>query len=259
MGAVAEAFGLAYAQVDAVDKAIEWYTAAVDAEDGSASFVAAEQQGRLRVREAGKRDDAPGVRAAIEELERLVAMQPTLERENLLGSAWRCLTMVETRAGRAKEARDALTAMTRHYQAAEELAQQGSCAKRFEPAKHRFSAELRAAFLEQTLPGLDATRLKRLGEAHQQDSLETPNFWSVAGQIQLQMLAALAHGRLAGVDAALVTALRELKARVPAVEEWKSMHDHAEFVLVPYLDFAPPPEQRAAQSLLELLQELAPK
>lgn len=42
MGAIAEPFGVAYAAAGAVDQAIAWLQAAVDAQDASASFRAAE-------------------------------------------------------------------------------------------------------------------------------------------------------------------------------------------------------------------------
>ena len=79
MGAIAEAFGVAYAGAQATDKAIEWYRVAIDAEDGSASFKAAEQLGNLLVRQAEKLTDPAVARARIEagiaQLERLAAVQ----------------------------------------------------------------------------------------------------------------------------------------------------------------------------------------
>ncbi len=50
MGAVAESFGLAWAETKATAEAIEWYRRALAANDGSASIKAAEQLGNLRAR-----------------------------------------------------------------------------------------------------------------------------------------------------------------------------------------------------------------
>ena len=50
MGAVAEAFGLAFAEAGDADKSVEWYRVAVAAHDGSASFKAAEELARQLVR-----------------------------------------------------------------------------------------------------------------------------------------------------------------------------------------------------------------
>src|SRR5699024_10135062 len=101
MGAVAEAFGLAWADARDTDKAIEWYRAAVMAGDGSASFKAAEELGNQLARRgeacadavAGGRD----VEEAIARLDKLVEIQPTAEREALLGSAYKRLVMTEGR------------------------------------------------------------------------------------------------------------------------------------------------------------------
>ena len=91
MGAVAEAFGLAYADARDADKAIEWYRTAVHADDGSASFKAAEELGNQLARRGESRSDAVAARRDIDEaiarLAKLVEIQPTVEREALLGSA----------------------------------------------------------------------------------------------------------------------------------------------------------------------------
>ncbi|HEY4958480.1 MAG TPA: CHAT domain-containing protein, partial [Caldimonas sp.] len=105
MGAVAEAFGLAFADARAVDKAIEWYRGAVSADDGSASFKAAEELGNQLARRGESRSDPAAARKDIDEaiarLQKLVEIQPTSEREALLGSAYKRLVMVEGRAADA--------------------------------------------------------------------------------------------------------------------------------------------------------------
>ena len=119
MGAVAEAFGVAYAAVKETDKAIAWYTAAVQAADGSASFKAAEQLGNQLVRrgERGKAADARGdIRAGIEHLERVAAVQAGrkpgcwLAYKSPDDDEWRAAT-----GGSAK----ALASALEHYLAAE--------------------------------------------------------------------------------------------------------------------------------------------
>ncbi len=259
MGAVAEAFGVAYAGANAIDKAIDWYARALDAADGSASFKAAEQLGNLRVRQAEKAGDVAGIRAGIAQLERLAAVQPTLERANLLGSAWKRLTMVEWQARHETEAKAALDAMVSHYGAAEAMARKAGDDTLFYPAKNGLSAELRRAFLDRRLPQIDAERFDVVGAALQKAATEKPDFWSVVGQTELLVLAALAKGQLAPVQVRLTLTLRELKARVPAVWMWDSVFNEAQFTLLPYLEFAAAAEKRAAQSLLDALKELAAK
>ncbi len=53
IGAVAEAFGLAYAECGDIDTAIDWYRRAISANDGSASLKAAEQLCNQLARRAG--------------------------------------------------------------------------------------------------------------------------------------------------------------------------------------------------------------
>jgi hypothetical protein len=263
MGAVAEAFGVAYAGAKAVDKAVEWYRVAVDAEDGSASFKAAEQLGNLLVRQAEKLTDPAaaraGIQAGIARLERLAAVQPTVERESMLGSAFKRLTMVEWRARRKVEAQTALDAMVKHYVNAEAMALKAGADNLFYPAKNGISAELRAAFLHKRLPQLDDARLKVVSDSLVHAATENPDFWSVVGQTELRILAALAKGNLAGSEPELSAKLRELKARVPAAWMWDSVYNEAQFTLMPYLDFASAAEKRAAQSLLDVLKALAAK
>ena len=258
MGTVAEAFGLAYAAANAIDQALAWYRTAVEAEDGSASFRAAEQLGSLLARRAGKLQDAAGVRAGIIQLEQLVALRPTVEREGLLGSAYKRLTMIEARAGRARDAQLALEAAARHYGASEVLARKAGADKLvFYPARNAISCTLRAAFLEKRLPAPLDDRIKLVGDALRRTAAEEPDFRSVVGQTQLLVLAALARAQLAGVAAGAIMSLHEIKQRVPAHAMWDSVYSDAQFTLLPYLELAKDAEQRAAQSLLEALKSMA--
>ena len=257
MGAVAEAFGVAYAGAKGVDEAVKWYQKAVDAEDGSASFRAAEQLGNQLTRRAEKRGDAKGIRDGIEQLARLAAVKPTMERESLLGSAYKRLTMVEWGALHKVEAQAALDAMVRHCGAAEAMARRTGASNLFYPAKNGISAEVRAAFLQGKLPQLADERMKAVSDSLQKAAADEPDFWSVVGQSELRMLEALGKGQLAPAAAALRSALSELKARVPAAWMWDSVYNEAQFTLLPYIDMASANEKRAAQDLLTALKEMA--
>lgn len=261
IGAVAEGFGLAYAEAKAVDKAIEWYRSAVDAEDGSASFKAAEQLGNQLVRRGERQADAAAARKDIQEgiaqLERLTAVNPTLERESLLGSAYKRLTMIEWRAGRKNDAQTALDKAIEHYRVAEATATRQGAINPYHPAKNGISAEMRAAFLAKRLPELTDDRMKAVADSMLKAATDNPDFWSVVGQTELMMLAALAKGQLASAEPALATGLRALKARVPSPRMWDSVYNEALFTLEPYMAMASPVEKNAAQSLLETLKALA--
>ncbi|MDQ6638638.1 MAG: CHAT domain-containing protein, partial [Pseudomonadota bacterium] len=284
MGAVAEAFGLAWADARDVDKAVEWYRAAVEAEDGSASFKAAEELGNQLARRGESRAD-PGagrrdVEEAIARLAKLVEIQPTAERESLLGSAYKRLVMIEGRqvdaaagadaAGRGRGRRKsaattsnagerlaALRAMALHYGNAERLAREADADNLFYPAKNGISAELRLAFLERRPAELATERMRAVQESLARAASERPDFWSVVGQIELRVLVAVAAQRLVGESVALVAEFSDLKARVPARTMWDSVYSEARFTLEPYLGIASAAEQRAARALLDALAAMA--
>ena len=278
MGAVAEAFGLAFADARDLDKAIEWYRVAVSAADGSASFRAAEQLGnQLARRGEASADLAPGqrdVEEAIDQLQRLVGLQPTAEREALLGSAYKRLVMIEARAAAHAPARTrsrrrsvpraapaeslgALRAMALHYSNAERLARAGDADNLFYAAKNGISAELRLAFLERRPAELVVDRIDAVRESLARAATERPDFWSVVGQIELRVLTALAAQQLAGATPALIDAFKNLKARVPAPGMWDSVYSEARFTLEPYLGIASAAEKKAATALLDALQTMA--
>ena len=280
MGAVAEAFGLAWADARDTDKAIAWYRTAVQAEDGSASFRAAEELGNQLARRGEARADAASGRRDVEEaiarLTKLVEIQPTAEREALLGSAYKRLVMIEGRqveaatsaparrgkrgkaaAAVAAERLDALREMALHYGNAERLAREAHADNLFYPAKNGISAELRLAFLERRPAELAVDRMRAVQESLARAASERPDFWSVVGQIELRVLAAVAAQQLAGESTALIAEFSDLKARVPARTMWDSVHSEARFTLEPYQGIASAAERRAAQALLDALREMA--
>jgi pimeloyl-ACP methyl ester carboxylesterase len=129
LGEVAEAFGEAWSALERPEKALEWYDKAVAANDGGASLRAAEQRVNHRVRlawsevsraldpksrdrdpaafEAVVRSSRDTIQEAVGLLKNLVALQPTMERESLLGSAYKRLAMIAAAAGgRGSEKRE---------------------------------------------------------------------------------------------------------------------------------------------------------
>ncbi len=264
MGAVAEAFGVAFAAMKDTANAIKWYGVAVNASDGSASFRAAEQLGNQLVRQSEVFTDDAAARASIEagvaQLGRIAALQLTVERESLLGGAYKRLAMVESRGvGDANQdaCLKALKKMAAHYDSAQALARKTGAANLFYPAKNGLSAELRMAWLEGRAPHGIAARVQAVRESLAKSAAARPDFWSVVGETELQVLEALAQRRLAGISAATLKALRDLKTRVPAVWMWDSVWSEARFTLVPYEATASEAEAKAAKQLLECLAELA--
>ncbi len=284
MGAVAEAFGLAFADARDLDKAIDWYRIAVHADDGSASFRAAEELANQLARRGESRTDPVEARRDIDEaiarLKQLIEIRPTVEREALLGSAYKRLVMVEghvasattassakprTRAASAKRLAPtgdknrlkALRAMALHYGNAERMAREENADNLFYPAKNGISAELRLAFLERRPAELAVDRMRAVEESLARAASERPDFWSVVGQIELRVLVAVAGQRLADEAASLIADFGDLKARVPARTMWDSVYAEARFTIEPYAAIANAAERRAAEALLEALRAMA--
>jgi CHAT domain/Lecithin:cholesterol acyltransferase len=263
MGAVAEAFGAAYAAARDVDKAIAWYDAAVKGADGSASFKAAEQLGNHLVRRAERSKNADEARRDIDEgiaqLERVAAVQATAERLSLLGSAYKRLTMVEWRAGRHEAADVALAAALAHYRGAEAMVRESGGDDLFYPAKNCISCELRSAFLAKRAVALTKARIDEVSASLQRAAADKPDFWSVVGRSELSLLEALAEGRLATEAEALLIHLRGVKVRVPSTTKWDSVYKEAQFTLEPYQSLmeSAAAEYRAAAELLAALKTMA--
>ena len=141
---MAEAFGLAWAEAGDRRDSDRVVRAALGANDGSASIKAAEQLGNLRARlawETADKAQAQGnakarhaaldtARKQIEEalaaLERIVAMQRSIERESLCGSAYKRLALVEAAAGNERAEMQAIARMAAHYRARRDARTRGS-------------------------------------------------------------------------------------------------------------------------------------
>jgi hypothetical protein len=261
IGAVAEAFGLAFAEAGDLDAAIDWYRRALAAADGSASLRCAEQLGNQLARRgaerAGRQDDAAAqadIDAAIALLQQLTLLHSSVERQRLLGSAYKRRAMVA--AGPAALA--ALDDAVRHYAAAEALARDSAADDLFYPIMNGIAAELRSAMLHgRPAAELDAARVLAARQSLQAKLTQAPDFWSMAGLVELQLLEALARRRLAPQRAAIGQGFAELALRVAARRMWASVYDQALFVLAPYAASADGAEKAAATALLKQLKGLA--
>ena len=253
MGAVAEAFGLAYAECGQDDKALAWLVAAVAAPDGSASLRAAEQQANVRVRSATSAAEIDG---AIKLMQQLGAIQPSVERATLLGSAYKRLTLIEAARGRGDASRAALEKAVQAYAQAEQIAVDSAASNPFYPAMNRLAAQARLAIVQRQPIVLDALRLAAIRDALARKALADPDFWSVAGQTELAVLEALAQGRLAGALPAVLASFSELHQRVAAPHSWASVYEHGLFLLRAY-ELSEGRDANEASAAASLLQALA--
>ncbi|HSM21254.1 MAG TPA: CHAT domain-containing protein, partial [Rubrivivax sp.] len=265
MGAVAEAYAVAYAEAGDFEAAIAWYERAVHADDASASLKACEQFENLRARQAWQtvaegQPTAAALAAAreriahsIERLQSLADHHATVERCSLIGSAWKRLAMLEQRAGNAAAARVALHAAARGYGQAEALAAAAGSADLFYPALNRMAFELVAHGGEKRWRGLDPARTQAVRQSLAQRTQTDPDVWSCVGQLDVELYEALAEGRLAASLASLAEGYANIHARLNASKAWRTVADQTRFVLEPVLARTRGKEHEAAQALLDQL------
>ncbi len=266
MGAVADAFGTAYLGCGALAEAAVWFARALAAEDGSASLKTLDQLANARARAAMQLPPQPArieIAAAIELLKRAEAVQSTRERRSLLGSAYKRLALLEI--GELGETTDptggadpaaavaALSESAAHYAEAERRG--GDLTDSFYPGLNRIAAQTCLDLLlhERTQTSVEALRCSSVSGWLQRRNREQPDFWSIAGVAELQVIQALIERRLADQLPAVLRALGDLHDRQPAPDQWASVRDQARLVLLPYLRRVTPSETAAARELLAAL------
>lgn len=278
-GDVAEAFGAAWAAIGDRAAAIRWYEAAVAAPDGSASLKAVEElanlaacaawddvdaacqrvekvKGRPAVAKARRtlvrasQEARARIHRAIGRLETVSALQPTMERESLMGSAWKRLAMIESIAGRRPQADDAIARMRDHYERAEGLGERQELPGVFYPALNRLAGELIVTMTRARWKGFDRNRIDALRTAIAAVVQRDPDFWSVASQTELLIYEAISRRNLQSQLPQIVPALAHLHGRISAPRKWQSIHDQARLVVGRYAHVASGHEKEAARTLL---------
>ena len=278
-GAVAEAFGIAWTQLGDRVKAIEWYRAAVSANDGSSSIKAVQDLGNLRARvalevaeqakcDSDKSGDATALPALIDTaraeilaaasvIEQITDLQSTVEGESLCGSAWKRMAMLEALAGNAAAEMDAIAKMKRRYLNAETKARATNSAELFYPALNRMAAELIVEANASDWPGFDAGGVQEVRDSLIAKTRDDPDFWSVVGVTDLRLYEALAKRQLASELEGIVAEYVGLFERVSAPTMWTSVYDQARWVIPRYMSRVGDDEDKAALLLLERLSQLA--
>ncbi len=262
MGAVAEAFGVAYAAAGAFDPAIDWYRRALKSKDSSASIKVNEHLGNLLARQGFERlrgkkgaanaDDFAAARETVTEgfvlLKTLVALQPTSERWSLVGSACKRLARVEHLAGKTQEEASWLTQMDEAYRYAQERAQEEDDNEWFYPALNRLAGQLRHHRLDpKGTAAPSAPQIAAVRTSLRAKSETAPDFWTEAGQIELDAYEVL----IQDPDPANLDTVRsryeDLHRRAPAPKAWRTVADQWDFVVGPSI------KGRQGGALVELL------
>jgi tetratricopeptide (TPR) repeat protein len=255
-GAVATAFGAVYAEIGDFARAIDWYSRALEAEDGGASLRALEQLGNARARRGARMNNFDEARAEIDAgiklLERVNDMAPTVERESLLGSAHKRLALVEKGARRPNPEREALARSVAHYGKAEDIARKKNADNLYYPAMNRMSIALVLGPGQLDPEGFDSAAVSAVRQSLQRKNADDPDFWSVVGVTELRIYEALARCQLAHLLDGILADLDDLMPRATSTRFWNSVADQARFTLVPYIESpaVPAAEQDAARRLL---------
>jgi CHAT domain-containing protein len=264
-GRIAEAFGAAWVAAEDPDRGTAWYERALAAPDGTASFKVLEQLANLRVRRAlpGVPGDVAlaGARAAIldaiGQLKGLKALQTTVERESLLGSAYKRLAVLAAQAGDAAAEEEAIGQMVVYYAAAERIAKETGAPNLYYPAMNRMAAELALHAGSDAWQRLDAEAVAAARASLRAKTDDDPDFWSVVGETELALYEALSAGALAPALQPLLEGYDDVGRRVTSAWRWKSVRDQLDFILPRYVARASAAEQEAARKLREHLTQLA--
>jgi len=194
---------------------------------------------------------------AVALLEKLVSLQRTMERESILGSAYKRLAMVEDLADESEAEVRAIASMKEHYEQAEALGRAGELPDRFYPAMNRIAAELALNAGRRGWKGLDRGAVAAVRQSLAAKVHDDPDFWSVVGQTELSLYEALGEGALSGKRASIEREYDDLHTRVSAKAMWASVRDQLQFVLPKYVRRTSGAERKAAEALLKHLKELA--
>jgi len=276
MGAVAEAFATAWREAGSLEDAAVWYRAAFEAADGKATLQSAEQMANVQVRLAWQRlRDAAAtaggnvaalqpvidasrelLRATMGQLAQLLALHRSMERLALFGSASKRLAMVERVAGCRDAEIAAIDETVRWYREAEAAAMAQGAGNAYYPAINRCAAEL-VAHWAAGAEGDYTADWEGLATASPERNNAEPDFWSRSALSELWIYQCAARHALAHDLPSILADLSKLQRSLPAINNWRTVRDQADFVLPVYLRHADASERAAAESLLQCLERWA--
>jgi hypothetical protein len=189
------------------------------------------------------------VNRELEHLEMLCKLQPSQERHSLRGSAYKRLALIARNVGDGAAEDSAVEKVRECYAGAETLAVSEENSQMFYAALNRIGAEI---ILGQFRADTAVAAQQNLAV----QANESPDFWCIAGQIELKLYLALVGGALRSATiAALCEEYLDLHSRVSEPRKWRSVYDQAQFVLESHTLRAQ--QQTALTPLLALLESFA--
>jgi hypothetical protein len=179
----------------------------------------------------------------------LAQRRPNAERYNLLGSAHKRLALIERHAGRPAAERRALQDSLAAYRQAVRRARHEQLADLFHPAMNCLALELVLRLRAGRAPALDPALRRAARSSLLAKSRDDPDFWSQLGLVELEVLDALAEGRLAAAAPRIGRALAELHARVASTGWWGSGADQADLIYGAWMRHGQAADRGAARGL----------
>jgi hypothetical protein len=216
----------------------------------------ARMDGDRALRKAVRRADGL-IDQSLELLRKLIAVEQTMERASLIGSAYKRRALVDGAAGRRARIRRHLQQMRASYQDAQEVGEKSGAADVYYPAANRLTADVALHAGTRRWRSLDRETARIVRKSLQAKSATDPDFWSVVGETELDQYEALAGRKLAAVRGQLAKAYEDLHKRVTATRMWASVYDTACLVLPNYASRASGRERAAANELLAQLRGFA--
>jgi len=268
---ICAALGLAWGEIGNWEEATRCLEQAFAAEGGECSIRALEQYANYRVRlaadnwrkahrlpptrrEAARVKQVETIEAAIFDLDILCRRAPTVERLNLLGSAYKRLAMVEDDGERRLEA---LVNMAHHYQLAYKHKRNAYAFTNCVAAS--LLAEQRGSTVNALNRGELIRELNSLQREVARRNSDDPNFWDVASLADLALTrllmegtnALLQHGATADDNTnTVISAYRNAIGRAASPREIASLAENIVFLCDLW-----PSRDKAMQHVLELILE----
>ena len=243
-GKVAEQIAQCWKAAGNEEQALHWFNKAVKASDGTASFVAREQQLNLQVRQST--NDEAKLNSASQQLQQLIDLAPTAERYSLLGSAWKRQLILsdqklpELSSGKTSKSQQnshkteqllALEKMAVAYQQAVQLETKNS----YYPLSQLYLAKLRLHWMDNKQNAPSEEDWQKLQQLYLQQAEQEADFWNHVGPIEARIWQAMQQQRLHSTLTAVSAQLHELQLRVSSVNLWQSVYDTAQFIGKAYL------------------------
>jgi hypothetical protein len=190
-------------------------------------------------------------------LTKLIAVEQTMERASLIGSAYKRRALVNGAAGRRARIQRDLRQMKASYQYAQDVGAKSGASDLYYPAANRLAADVALNAGARRWRGMDREAAKIVRQSLHAASIKDPDFWSVVGGTEMDQYEAMAKRQLASARRQLEKTYEDLHKRVTATRMWASVYDTACLVLPNYATRVTGREKAAANELLAQLRKFA--